>query len=48
MVQKAGTYKELILEDILIQNRYSYDDELTDLPAGGVYKTYITGKLDIY
>jgi hypothetical protein len=36
MVQRAGTYKELVLEDTLVQDRHSYDDGLAGLLAGGV------------
>jgi hypothetical protein len=39
MVHRAGTYRELVLEDTLVQDRHSYDDGLAGLLAGGVCQT---------
>jgi len=36
LVQRAGTYRELVLEDTLVQDRHSYDGGLAGLLAGGV------------
>jgi hypothetical protein len=45
MVQRAGTYRELVLEDTLVQDRQSYDDGLAGLLAGGGggCRTYVRG-----
>jgi hypothetical protein len=34
--RRAGTYRELVLEDTLVQDRHSYNDGLAGLLAGGV------------
>jgi hypothetical protein len=35
LVQRAGTYRELVLEDTLVQDGHSYDGGLAGLLAGG-------------